>query len=195
MWLITQLILLTSNWKPPKFIFILTSIVITKFMFICIWKNMRSINDTLVTRIVIRCCFVIAMVFCLIRAIVQEKQSFLMVSGKTVTENWDSKPASVGTTYLVLFRDYGLHHIFLGIKILFFKIESWNLSICLKKNFVKPHKISTHSAHWAHSDNFYFHFSICCLIELKFCEVSRNSFLNRCWKFHFSILKNKKVSK
>ena len=62
------------------FIFILTSIVITKFMFICIWKNMRSIDDPLVTRIVIRCCFVIAMVFCLIRAIVQEKQSFLMVS-------------------------------------------------------------------------------------------------------------------
>ena len=28
---------------------------------------------------------------------------------------------------------------------LFFKIESWNFSICLKKNFVKPHKISTQS--------------------------------------------------
>ena len=28
-------------------------------------------------------------------------------------------------------------------------------SICLKNNFVKPHNISTHSAH---SDNFYFHF-------------------------------------
>ena len=82
-----------------KFIFILTSIVITKFMFICIWKNMRSINDTLVTRIVIRCCFVIAMVFCLIRAIVQEKQSFLMVSGKTVAENWDSKLPSVETIF------------------------------------------------------------------------------------------------
>ena len=30
------------------------------------------------------------------------------------------------------------------------------------------------------------------LIELKFCEVSRNSFSNRFWKFQFSILKNKK---
>ena len=90
-------------------IFILTAIVITKFMFICIWKNMRSINDTLVTRIVIRCCFVIAMVFCLIRAIVQEKQSFLMVSSKTVAENWDSKLPSVGTilSYLeTLARSY-----------------------------------------------------------------------------------------
>ena len=37
-----------------------------------------------------------------------------------------------------------------------------------------------------------FIFSIGCLIELKFCEVSRNSFLNRCWKFQLSILKNKK---
>ena len=36
-------------------------------------------------------------------------------------------------------------------------------------------------------------FSIGCLIELKFCEVSRNYFSNRCWKFQLSILKNKKV--
>ena len=36
-------------------------------------------------------------------------------------------------------------------------------------------------------------FSIGCLIELKSCEVSQNSFWNRCWKFQFSILKNKKV--
>ena len=32
-----------------------------------------------------------------------------------------------------------------------------------------------------------------CLIELKFCEDSRNSISNRCWKFQLSILKNKKV--
>ena len=38
-----------------------------------------------------------------------------------------------------------------------------------------------------------FIFSIGCLIELKFCEVSRNSISNRCWKFQLSILKNKKV--
>ena len=101
-------------------IFILTAIVITKFMFICIWKNMRSINDTLVTRIVIRCCLVIAMVFCLIRAIVQEKQSFLMVSGKTVTENWDSKLPSVETIFSYL-ESTAQIIFFLGIKISFFK--------------------------------------------------------------------------
>ena len=38
-----------------------------------------------------------------------------------------------------------------------------------------------------------FSFSIDYLIELKFCEVSWNAFSNRCWKFQFSILKNKKV--
>ena len=32
-----------------------------------------------------------------------------------------------------------------------------------------------------------------CLIELKLCEVSRNSFSNWFWKFQLSILKNKKV--
>ena len=31
------------------------------------------------------------------------------------------------------------------------------------------------------------------LNELKFCEVSRNSISNRCWKFQLSILKNEKV--
>ena len=35
------------------------------------------------------------------------------------------------------------------------------------------------------------YFEIGCLIELKFCEVSRNFFSNRCWKFN-SILNNKK---
>ena len=55
---------------------------------------------------------------------------------------------------------------------------------------MKPHKISTHSAH---SENCYVHFFISCLIELKFYEVSRNSISKRCWKFQLSILKNKKV--
>ena len=56
-------------------------------------------------------------------------------------------------------------------------------------NFMKPHKVSTHSAN---SDNCNLHFSsLGCLIQLKFCEVSWNSFSNRCWKFQLSILKNK----
>ena len=70
-----------------------------------------------------------------------------------------AKPSlKIGTANAIcslgLFRDYGLNYIFFRNKtFLFFKIESWN--VCLKKNFVKPHKISTHSAH---SENFYFHF-------------------------------------
>ena len=56
---------------------------------------------------------------------------------------------------------------------------------------MKPHKVSTHLAF---SDNCYFHsFFIGCLIELKFCEDSRNLISNWCWKFQLSILKNKKV--
>ena len=39
---------------------------------------------------------------------------------------------------------------------------------------------------------FIFIFSIGCLYELKFCEVSLNPKSNRCWKFQL-ILRNKKV--
>ena len=53
-------------------------------------------------------------------------------------------------------RDYGLNYIFLGIKLFcFLRQKAETFSICLKKNFVKPHKISTHLAY---SDNCYFHF-------------------------------------
>ena len=38
-----------------------------------------------------------------------------------------------------------------------------------------------------------FIFSMGCLIELKLCEVSRNSFSNWFWNLQLSILKNKKV--
>ena len=58
---------------------------------------------------------------------------------------------------------------------------------------MNPHKISTHLAF---SDNCYFHLFLLVvwtLIELKFCEVSRNSISNWTWKFQLSILRNKKV--
>ena len=76
----------------------------------------------------------------------------------------------------------------------FFCLSRWKdetFWFSLNLNFVKPHKISTHLAF---SDNCYFHsFFIGCLIELKFCEVSRNSISNWTWKFQLlSILKNKK---
>ena len=54
----------------------------------------------------------------------------------------------------------------LWLKKYFFRDKTFKL----KLKFVKPHKISTHSGY---SDNCYFHFfSISCLIELKFYEVS-----------------------
>ena len=62
--------------------------------------------------------------------------------------------------YLGISRDYGLKNIF---------FRNRTFSICLKQNFVKPHK----------------NFSIGWPIELKFCEISR--------KFQLSTLKNKKV--
>ena len=82
--------------------------------------------------------------------------------------------------------DCGLNHILFRNKtFLFYKIENWNFQHLFEKFFLKLHNIPTHSAH---SDTCYFYFSIGCLIELKFCEVSRNLFSNRCWKFQFSIL-------
>ena len=94
-------------------------------------------------------------------------------------------------TYLGIFRDYSLKVFFLGIKLFCFqdrklkflasvwKRSSWNLMKFELIELIQTIFISI--------------FSICCLIELKFCEVSRNSFLNRCWKFQLSILKNKKA--
>ena len=54
------------------------------------------------------------------------------------------------------------------------------LSICSKKNFVKPHEVSTQSNNRKNGNKN-------CQNELKFCEVSQNSFSNRCWKFQLSI--------
>ena len=61
---------------------------------------------------------------------------------KTLTENWVIKAPSVGTilAYLETMED----HILFWNKLLFFKIEAEILKIYLKKNFVKPHKISAH---------------------------------------------------
>ena len=40
----------------------------------------------------------------------------------------------------------------------------------------------------------YIHPIITCLIELKFCEVSQNSFSNRCWKFQPAFYLDKQKS-
>ena len=85
----------------------------------------------------------------------QKFACFCLLLGKTLPENWDSKAPSVGT--LLAYLETTAYIIFLlGIKLFCFsryKVEIF--SICLKKNFVKPQKISTHSAL---SDNSYFHF-------------------------------------
>ena len=62
---------------------------------------------------------------------------------------------------------------FLGVKLFCLSRQAAkNFKICLKKDFIKPHKIS------AHSDNL----ETCLneLNELNFSEVSRNSLSNRC---------------
>ena len=61
-----------------------------------------------------------------------------------------------------------LSHIFFRNKTFFFKIESWNCQHLFKKNFVKPHKISSQSENrWKNENK-------SCLNELKFHEISRN---------------------
>ena len=87
---------------------------------------------------------------------------------------------------------YGLKDIsFRNKTFLFFKIESWNFQYLLEIEFHET------------SQKFQliqliqiiaiFIFSMGCLIELKLCELSQNSFSIRFWKIQLSILKNKKV--
>ena len=76
-------------------------------------------------------------------------------------------------------------------KLLFFKIESWNFQH-LFENVFRETSQSFNSVTSFRQLSFTF-FSLGCLIELKFCEVSWNSLSTRCWKFQLSILKNKKV--
>ena len=91
--------------------------------------------------------------------------------------------------YLGLLRYYDLDHTFLGIFVfqnrkLKLSASVWKRILWYLTKFQLIQLIET---------IFISIFSICCLIELKFCEISRNSFSNRCWKFQLSILKNKKV--
>ena len=88
-----------------------------------------------------------------------------------------STASTIFWIYLVIFRDYGLKdrnfkHVF-EIK---FRETSQNFN-----SFSSFRQLL-----------FLFFLCICCLIELKFCKVSQNSFANRCWKYQSSILKNKK---
>ena len=56
-----KLILIFKSTFGLMISFNLTAIVTFKFMFICVWKSMRQINDDLITRIVIRCSFAVSL--------------------------------------------------------------------------------------------------------------------------------------
>ena len=87
---------------------------------------------------------------------------------------------------------YGLKNIFFRNKtFLFFKIESWNFQVQFE---IKFRETSQNFNSFSLFRQLLFScFFIGCLIELKFCKVSRNSISNWTWKFQLSILKNKKV--
>ena len=72
-----------------------------------------------------------------------------------------------------------------------FKIESWNFQKLFEMEF-RETSINFNSIRQSIEKN---KNNNCLneLNELKFCEVSRNSFSKRFWKFQLSILKNKKV--
>ena len=87
---------------------------------------------------------------------------------------------------------YGLKNIFFRNKtFLFFKLESWNFQVQFE---IKIRESSQNFNSFSFFRQLLFSsFFIGCLIELKFCKVSRNSISNWTWKFQLSILKNKKV--
>ena len=72
---------------------------------------------------------------------------------------------------------------------LFFKIESWNFQNLFEIEFRETSQ--NFNSFSLFRQLLIFVFSIVCLIELKFCEVSRNSFSNRFWKFLLSIILEK----
>ena len=80
--------------------------------------------------------------------------------------------------YLGLFRDYGLDHIFFRNEtFLFFKIDNWNFLHLFEKEF---RETSQNFNSFSLFRQFFFsNFSIGCLIEMKFCQVSQKSFSNR----------------
>ena len=114
----------------------------------------------------------------LLPCVVPDLEVKLLEKCKTCPENQDAKGPSVGwpKNYSGLFRDLAQITIyFLGIIFFCFSRQKVEIfSIFLKKSFIKPHKILNQP------DN---HGNKNCLNQLnslKFCEVSRNSFSQRC---------------
>ena len=88
-----------------------------------------------------------------------------------------------------IFRDYSLQNFFRNETFFVFQDRKLKLSASVRKEF--PETSQSFNSFSSFRQLLISFFSICCLIELKFCEVSQNSFSNRRWKFQQSILKNK----
>ena len=84
-----------------------------------------------------------------LKTIKENHHTIFLALHKIFTKNQDSKRHLLDLSWW-----YGLKSIFLGIKLFCFSRQiAETFSICLKLNFVKPHKISTHLAY---SDNCYY---------------------------------------
>ena len=110
----------------------------------------------------------------------QAKPSLKIETGNTIC--WNS---------FSIFRDYGLNHIsFRNKTFLSFKIESWSFQHLYEKEFHETSKNFNSIRQRIEKKG-----NENCLNELNeltLCDVSRNHFSSRHWKFHLSILKNKK---
>ena len=123
--------------------------------------------------------------------------SNFFIAKTSLANNWRSFSSSY-SALVVLFRTgqcsdletwLRLYFFFFGIKLFVFQDRKLKLSASVQKwiswNLTKFQLIQLIQT------NVIYIFSLCYLIALKFCEVSRTSFLKRCWKFQLLILKNK----
>ena len=91
---------------------------------------------------------------------------------------------------LGIFRDYGLKICFAGINLFcFFKIESWNFQHLFEIEF---RETSQNFNSYGSFRQLLFSFFIGCLIELKFCKVSRFFFQSDAKSFSFLSWKTEK---
>ena len=113
--------------------------------------------------------------------------TFRKETTQNLPENWVSKQS-----FFCFDIDNGLKNIFFRNKtFLFFKIESWNFQVHFEIEFHET--LQNFSSIRQTIKKFENNNCLNNLNELKFCEVSRNSFSNRCWKFQLYNLKHKKV--
>ena len=85
-----------------------------------------------------------------------------------------SQWSAIFWNYLGMFREYGQkNNYFRNKTFLFFKIESWNFQHLFENEFRETSQSFNSSAL---SDNCYLRYSLVCLIEFEFCEVSKKNF-------------------